>query len=127
MPAAFVPMVIDQGEDYTSDVIWTDNYDEPLPVQHPCRLDIKSLQGQTLLTLESDPLIPDGEIPSIAVSTEVGLLQLHITEEITASMVPGEHHYDLFVTVDDGSTYAGAQVQRICYGPVTVNKRITQM
>ena len=28
MPAANVPMVIDQGEDWTTDVIWTDNFDE---------------------------------------------------------------------------------------------------
>jgi len=125
MPAAFVPMVIDQGEDWTSDVIWTDGYDEPLAVVHPCRMDIKSSAGATLLTLETNPDIPDGEIPSINLSTEVGLIQMHVTESITASLPPGEHKYDLFVTVDDGTSPVGPQKIRLLYGSVTVNKRVT--
>src|SRR6476620_10351768 len=98
MPAAYVPVVIDQGEDWSTDVVWTDSYDNPQAVVHPCRMDIKG-QTSTLITLETDPDIPDGTVPSINLSTEVGLIQLHIPASATASFAPGDYQYDLFVTV----------------------------
>jgi hypothetical protein len=57
----------------------------------------------------------------------MGIVQLHIDNEVTEAMPPGEHLYDLFVTTDDGNAYAGPQTHRLLYGTVTVNKRITQM
>jgi hypothetical protein len=109
-------------------VVYTDDLDQPYNVIHPCRLDIKSKTGATQLSLSSpeDPL-PDGYIPEIQVSSEIGLLQIHIEDAVTAAMVPGVYVYDLFVTIDDGNEYAGSQIQRILYGEVNVNKRITRM
>lgn len=127
MPAASVPMVIDQGEDFTTDIIWTDNFDEPVEVSDPCRLEIKDDSGATVFTLESDPDPDPGDIPGIAISSEIGLLQLHMDHFSTASMTPGFYQYDLFVTMDDGDMVAGPQVTRLLYGNVTVNKRITRM
>lgn len=127
MPAANVPLVIDQGEDWTTEVIWTDSYENPVQVIHPCQLDIKTNQGQTIVSLVSDPDIPDGEIPGIAISTEIGLLQLHIPAEQTAGLVPGNYDYDLFVTDDNQDDYALPQMQRLIYGSASVNKRITIM
>jgi hypothetical protein len=127
MPAAEVPLVIDQGEDWTSEVVWTDNYDEPVIIVHPCRMDIRAATGQTIATLETDPDIPDGEIPSINLSPDIGLIQLHIPRTQTVTFTPGVYHYDLFVTCDDGNEFSGLQVARILYGQVTVNKRVTQM
>ena len=127
MAEAVVPMVINQGEDWTSEVVWTDNYDEPIPVVHPCRMDIKGLDGQTVYQLETNPDLPEGEIPSIGLSTNVGLIQLHIPYTVTQGLNPGEYHYDLFATVDYGTTFPGPQRERLLYGSVTVNKRVTQM
>lgn len=123
----YLPMELKQGEDWTSQVIWTDDFDEPLPVVHPCRMDIKSTTGQMIHQLETNPDIPDGEIPSIALSTEMGLVQLHIPNAVTSSILPGEYYYDLFVTVDDGTSYPGPQIISLSYGPVSVFKRFTQM
>ena len=57
-------MDIDQGEDYTSDIIYTDDMDSPYNVIAPCRLDIKSQTGtrsdRGLTT--PDTALPDGEI-----------------------------------------------------------------
>jgi hypothetical protein len=127
MPAANVPMVIDQGEDWTADVVWTDNFDEPMPVRHPCRMDIRNTAGAIILTLETDTDPPPGTIPSIQLSGDIGLLQLHIDNAVTEALIPGRYLYDLFASSDDGNVYAGNQITRLLFGEVTVNKRITQM
>lgn len=127
MPAANVPMVIDQGEDYTTQLIWTDELGDPQPITSPMRLDIKNPETfNTVLSLET-PVAPTTDIPEIAYSTDVGLIQIHIPRSVTAALAPGLYVYDFFVTVDDGNEYAGSQVVRILAGDVTVNKRITVM
>jgi len=118
-------IVIDQGEDWTTDLVFTDHYNEPLPVVHPCRMDIKAADGTLVYTLETDPDLPDGEIPTINLSTEIGLLQLHIEDTVTALFPPGEHLYDMFITIGDGT--ATDQRLRPLYGKVQIAKRITVM
>lgn len=127
MPAANVPMVIDQGEDWTTDVIWTDNYDEPVNVIHPCRMEIRGIANQVIVSLETNPAIPDGEIPGISVSSDIGLLQLHLTRDVTKNIPTGTYQYDLIVTTDDNDLYAGPQATRLLYGRVTVNKSFARV
>jgi hypothetical protein len=124
MPAANVPLVIYQGEDWTSQVVWTDELDEPIPVVHPCRLDVKTQAGQTVLSLESVVEPEESVIPGIHLSTEIGLLQLHIPNAMSSALIPGNYHYDLFVTTNDG-TFIGPQAVPLMYGPVSVSKRVT--
>ena len=128
MGAAFVPMEIDQGEDWTATVVYTDDFDEPYNVIAPARMDIKNTQGAVQLTLETPVAeVPEGEIPSIGISEEIGLIQLHIEDSVTKALMPGVYKYDLFVTVNDGDEYAGSQIQRLIAGSVTVNARVTQL
>lgn len=128
MPAAYVPLVIDQGEDWTAQLVWTDEYDEPQNVVAPCRMDVKNPGNMIQFSLTTpDVELPPGEIPQIGLSSDIGLIQLHIDKDVTAALQPGEYVYDLFVSVDDGDAYAGDQVQRILYGPVTVNRRVTHL
>jgi hypothetical protein len=118
---------IDQGEDWTCQIVWTDNFDNPQALVAPARMDIKGQDGSIVYTLETNPDIPEGEIPQIALSQTTGLIQLHIPKEATIALAPGNYIYDLFVTVDDGDTYAGDQTSRLIVGTVTVNKRVTVM
>jgi hypothetical protein len=128
MGAANVPIEIDQGEDWTSSIVYTDDFDQPYNVIAPCRLDIKNSGGATQLSLTTpDTTLPDGTIPDIGLSSEIGLIQLHIEDSVTAALIPGVYKYDLFVTVNDGNEYAGNQVQRLVYGTVTVNQRVTTL
>jgi hypothetical protein len=129
MPAAYVPMVIDQGEDFTSSIIWTDELGEPQQVVAPCRMDVRhAASGQIMLSLQTpEEEVPPGDIPAISLSTEIGTIQLHIPKSVTSALVAGQYQYDFFTSVDDGDIYAGDQVQRILAGPVTVNKRITHL
>jgi hypothetical protein len=128
MSAANVPIEIDQGEDWSVQIVWTDDYDEPMKIIAPCRMDIKNMQGAVQLSLETpDTDVPPGTIPEIGVSEDIGLIQLHIEDTATAAMLPGVYQYDMFVTVNDGDEYAGSQRQRIIAGTLTVNKRVTEM
>jgi len=128
MSAGVLPLVIDQGEDWTVQLVVTNDWDEPINVIGPCRLDIKDKTGATLISLD-DTAPPEGSgtIPEITVSSSIGMIQLHITHTATAAMSPGTYGYDLFVTVDDGAEYAGNQIIRLIAGEVLVNRRITEM
>ena len=99
--------------------------DQPYNVIAPCRLDIKSHRADPALPGHPGCRLPDGTIPEIALSSEIGLIQLHIEDTVTAALMPGVYKYDLFVTVNDGNEYAGNQIQRIVRGEVTVNQRVT--
>jgi hypothetical protein len=89
-------------------------------------MDIKSNQGAVQLSLSTpDVELEEGSIPEIGISEEIGLIQLHIEDSVTSSLMPGTYRYDLFVTVNDGNEYAGNQIQRLVAGTVTVNQRVT--
>jgi hypothetical protein len=128
MPAANVPLVIDQGEDFTAQVIWTDDQGQAQRLVEPMRLDIKGAGNQPILSLTTpETEAPDGTIPEISYSSEIGMIQLHIPKEQTAALLAGLYKYDMFVTVNDGDEYAGNQQFRLLVGQVIVNQRITVM
>lgn len=128
MPAANVTLVIDQGEDFTTQIIWTDDQGQAHVLAAPMRLDIKGAGNQPVLSLTTpDTPIPDGTIPEISYSSEIGMIQLHIPKEQTEALPAGMYQYDMFVTVDDNDAYAGTQQFRLLVGQVVVNQRITVM
>lgn len=128
MSAAHVPLDIDQGEDWSAQIVYTDDFDEPYNIIAPCRMDIKNPAGAVQLSLTTpDTVVPKGTIPEIALSSDVGLIQLHIEDSVTKALIPGLYYYDLFITVYDGNVYAGNQTQRLIYGEVVVNQRYTQL
>ncbi len=123
MPAAPVNMVIDQGDDFTAQILWIDAQGEPQKIAEPIRLDIKSGTKRIVsLTVED---VPDGEISPIIYSADIGVIQIHIPQSQTSILPPGLYEYDMFASVDDGDAYAGNQRQRILVGQIVVNKRIT--
>lgn len=123
-----VPLVIDQGEDFTAQIVWTDEYGSPQNVKAPMRLDIKTGGITPMLSLTTPVVdVPDGQIPQISYSADIGLIQIHIPKDMTAALAAGEYFYDMFVTINDGNAYAGDQVVRLLVGSVVVNRRITVM
>lgn len=128
MPAANVPLVIDQGEDFTAQIVWTDDQGQAQKMIAPMRLDILGAGNQPIISLTTpDTPDPAGTIPEISYSSEIGLIQLHIPKEQTATLPAGLYQYDMFVTVNDGDAYAGNQQFRLLVGQVVVNQRITVM
>lgn len=127
MAAGRVDFVIDQGEDFTCQLIWSDFTDNPVPVTTPMRMDIKSPYGEVVHTLAPpDVELPAGEIPAITYNSTSGLIQLHIPSTISTTIPGGVYAYDLFVSVDDGEAYAGIQKSRLIQGQVTCRARTTQ-
>lgn len=127
MDTAPIDIFINQGEDFAVQLIFTDEQDNPLNLANPFRMDVKDTTGQIQISLSSSDTPPDfGEIPEIAVSSAIGLVQLSLTSAVTNELASGQYVYDLFGHVDDGDEYAGDQVVRFAKGTVTVEKRITQ-
>jgi len=126
MPAANVPLTIDQGEDFTAQIIWTNDQGEPQKITTPMRMDIAGAGGQIITSLDTTAPADETDIPEISYSSEIGLIQLHIPNSQTAALTPGMYQYDLFVTVE-GETYGGNQRHKLLAGDVIVNKRITEM
>lgn len=126
MPAANVPLVIDQGEDFTAQIVWTDEYDRGQAMTAPMRLDIVGAGNSPIISLTTPDLpLPEGEVAEISYSTEIGLIQLHIDRGQTAALNPGVYRYDLFVSVEN--PLIGTQQVRLLAGQVVVNQRITVM
>lgn len=124
MPATQLNLVIDQGEDWTVNFTFTDERDEPMPLKHPFRMDIKDLTGQIVQSLLTEDN-PGPSIPGIVISNTSGTVQLHLTNAETGAL-DGAYVYDLFGTVEDGGVYAGDQIVRFIAGRVFVNKRVTE-
>lgn len=126
MAAGHVDLVIDQGEDWTVQLYWTDYYNDPHRVTAPMRMQIKSPLGQVVADLYTpDAAWPAGEVAPILYNSDTGWIQLHIPATQTDTIAPGNYFYDLFVNIDDGEEYVGTQSVRLITGNVSVSKRIT--
>jgi hypothetical protein len=126
MAAGPVELIVDQGADFTAQIVWNDYTDNPIPVTLPMRMDVKSPYGQVMFSLFPPDPVPPDEVPAITYNTDNGLIQIHMTKEQTDLLEGGTFHYDLFATVDDGDVGTGDQLVALLYGPVTVRPRITQ-
>lgn len=125
--AEFVPLDVDQGADFSAQVVWTDAYDVPLNIVEPAQLDIRTPDGGLVLRLHTDDVPPGDEIPPLIVSSTMGLIQIHIRDQVTSVLSPGSYVYDLFVNVDDGDEYASTQRYKLIEGPCLVHARTTVM
>ena len=123
-----VPLVINQGEDFSAQIVWLDDYGNPQKLKAPMRMDLKPVVGSAPTLSLVTPDVPTEDIPLISYSPDIGLIQLHIPKEMTSPLAPGKYYYDLFVTVNDETEYyAGDQVVRLIVGEAIVNQRITVM
>ena len=126
MAAGNVDLVIDQGEDWTAQIIWTDYYDNPVAVSTPMRMTIKSPYGAIVRELVVPVSVGAGEIPEIAYNPESGLIQLHLDADQTRVLQPGAYPYDLWVSVTD-DVYAGIQSKKLIYGLIYVAASYTKV
>jgi len=126
MPLATVGLDIDQGEDWTCQIVLTGQTGDAMNVIGPMQMDLRNQVGQLVLSL-NDPQVGDTGIPEITYSSDIGLIQIHIKRSVTAALEAGEYQYDLFCTVTDYDIYAGNQRLRVLNGSATVNKRVTEM
>jgi hypothetical protein len=126
MPYGYATLEVDQGEDWSMQVVLQDQWENALTVDRPLQMDIKDILGQLILSLSvPDDPIPDNVVPEMNFSADNGMIQIHIDRNQTAALDPGVYFYDIFVGVNDGDVYAGNQRVRALAGRLLVNKRIT--
>jgi hypothetical protein len=124
--AGRVDLYVDQGADYTAQLVWNDFTDNPIPVTLPMRMDVKSPYGQVMFSLFPPDPLPTDEIPAMTYNTDNGMIQIHITKEQTDLLAGGMYKYDLFATVDDGDVGTGDQLVRLVFGDLICSSRVTQ-
>jgi len=134
--AAYADLSIDQGADFTMQIIWTDPTGEPYEVIHPIRMQARAATGQVLLDLTSyadGAEIPEGIAPTITYNSDSGVIQLQVPNSLTAGIPQGELYYDLFVTyrapIYDLTTGVESSTERrskILTGKITVEGRVTK-
>ena len=125
MTAGRVDFVMDQGEDWTCQLVWNDFFDNPITVIDPMRMDIKAPSGSVVHSLIYVTGLPPDEIPPITYNSEAGLIQLHIPSTASDDIPGGIYNYDLWVNVDDGDVFTGNQKTPILRGLFEVRQRIT--
>ena len=127
MALANVPLDVYQGEDWSAQIIVTDQNNETVSLVRPMQMDIVNVFGELMLSLTVPLSGTDGVIPEIDFSPDIGLIQLHIARAVTAALPAGTYSYDLFASVSDGAAYAGNQRIAVLNGSFNVSKRITEM
>jgi hypothetical protein len=134
--AAYADISIDQGADFTMQVIWTDPANEPYEVIHPIRLQARAATGQVMLDLTSyadGAEIPEGVQPTITYNSDSGVIQLQVPYSLTSTIPHGELYYDLFTTyrapvydLTSGVESSTERRAKILTGKITVEGRVTK-
>jgi len=125
MSAGAVDLVMDQGEDWSVQIFWTDMYNNAIEVADPMRMDIKNDAGQVIYALQYGSL--EGSVAVIDYAGPTGFIQLQIPSAITRDLVPGNYFYDLFVTMPDIDSDIPFKLTRLIYGNLVVQAKVTDL
>lgn len=128
--SANVDLSMDQGADFAVQIYWTSGENLPYQVQSPMRMEIRNDVGGVVATLQTNETSEDLENQpdnqSIMYNSDSGLIQLYLTAEQTDLIPAGTHTYDLFVSYLDSNITQRVRKQRLLYGKVMVDGRITK-
>lgn len=128
--AANVDLSMDQGADFACQLYWTSGENQPYKVQGPMRMEIRNSVGNVVCTLQTNETSEDEDSQpdnqSIAYNSDSGLIQLYIDAAQSDLIAGGSYDYDLFVSYLDSNITQRIRKQRLLYGKVHVNGRITK-
>lgn len=120
-----VEFEIVRGEDWSVQIFWTDEYDEPVPVSEPVLMDVKDSTGQIAMRFTTST---DSEsAPHVTMSGTLGFLQLTVPRSVTALLVPGRYVCDMFAAVADTTGPFVRQAQQLFVGTVLVHNRLSDI
>ena len=125
MSAGVVDLVIDQGEDWSIQIFWTDMYNNALPVVDPMQMDIKNDAGQVIYSMMYGVL--EGTVETISYAGDSGFIQLQIPAAITNQFVPGNYYYDLFISTPDPDSDIPVKRTRLIKGQVFVDAKVSNV
>lgn len=128
-----VQINIKSGEDYTSQIIWRSDEDEPIPVTGPARMEIRDKDMNLLVYLDQDEEEQAENKGYIGLSKSSGTISLFIPKYVTFEMPTGTHFFDLFCNydrvvdpLDNAPTWGNYHVRAPISGIVVVHPHITQ-
>ena len=131
-----IDLNVKAGADYTAQIFWWDDYDNPVPVIGPLRMDVRTMDDARRLVITcADTAInyADNARGYLSASDTSGLIEVFIPMWVTSRIEPGRYTYDLFAnyrrTLDsDLRTPAWGQyhVRSVAAGTVTVYPNITE-
>jgi hypothetical protein len=129
-----VDLHVKQGADYTAQVFWVDDYDEPVPVTKPTKMEVRTNDTERTLILtceDYDQIGGDTTLGYLAVSETAGLIEIYIPSGATELLPVGVHVYDLFAnykrydTTPGTTTWGDYHVRNVISGMMVVHPAVT--
>jgi len=119
-----VDMVVDIGEDWATQVYWTDQYDEPLSVSHPMKMTVAMNPAVTYISTADTP--SGGQLQYLTYNTTSGFIQISLPDTYTKDLKPGIYKYDLWAHVLDPDDINNATKRtKLFGGDFIVNAAVT--
>lgn len=94
-----VDLHVKVGADYTAQIYWLDDYDNPVPVVGPAKMEVRTNdEDRTLLLTCEDTQSTVGQTTQgqLSLSESSGVIEIYIPAGSTGQMPVGVHAYDLF-------------------------------
>jgi hypothetical protein len=118
-----VEINIDIGEDFAAQLYWVDEFNNPIDVIAPCRMDAKDAEGEVVLSFRTGNTAADESTITLGGQ---GFIQLTSPKSVTAELEPGSYVCDLFATVNNNSVFEDQEV-KVFSGYVIAYPRTTVM
>lgn len=97
MQQDYVELVIDISEDYSSQIYWLDDFNQPMEIIAPCQMDVKDSEGTVVMSFKTGN--DSATEPTITLGG-AGYMMITVPRTVTATLVAGTYLTDLFATVD---------------------------
>lgn len=129
-----VDLHVKQGADYTAQVYWVDDYDEPVPVTAPAKMEVRTNDENRTLLLTAENIEEiggDTTLGYLSVSATAGLIELYIPAAATELLPVGVHVYDLFAnykrydSIPGTTTWGDYHVRNVISGMMVVHPAVT--
>lgn len=118
-----VEINIDIGEDFAAQLYWVDEFNNPIDVIAPCRMDAKDAEGTVVLSFRTGNTAATESTITLGGQ---GFIQLTSPKAITEDLEPGSYACDLFATVNNNSVFEDQEV-KVFSGYVIAYPRTTVM
>jgi len=115
------------GEDFAAQIYWTDEDGDPIPIQEPCRLEVRDSAGLLVMQFATENAASYATKAAIILTGSQGLMQISVPTSITKTVAPGTYLFDLWATTADGVSPFASADSPVASGTFIVLPRITIM
>ena len=121
-----IELQVVQGEDYVAQMVWTDEYNNPVPCSSPAMMDVVDATGSIVLRFV--PYVDPTSGPCLTMASAPGTIQISIPAAWTSAVPAGTYACDLFATAaTNTSPFVNGQLQQVFSGTLVMYPRITKL